>query len=176
MQTWDNSERYGTVSRVLHWGMGLVIVWQLLTVLARLLLDDESALYGFFWGTHREAGFLIFTLVIIRGTWALLNLRTRPPAVSLPAKLGHIVMYLLMLGIPAAALLRQYGSGRPFEPFGIPLMPGFEGDSIDWMMMPANIFHSWFGYLLFALIIGHVAMAIWRRRDPEKKDVLPRMW
>ncbi|MDQ2068791.1 cytochrome b [Natronospira bacteriovora] len=176
MQIWDNRERYGMVSRVLHWGMAAVILWQLFTVLARVLLDDESAMYGFFWGTHRETGFLIFTLVILRGIWALVNIRQRPPSVSLPAKVGHIVLYLLMLGIPAAALLRQYGSGRAFEPFGIPLFPGFEGDRIEWMMVPANTFHSWFGYLLFMLIVGHVAMAIWRHRDPEKTNVLPRMW
>ncbi|MCP1727409.1 cytochrome b561 [Natronospira proteinivora] len=176
MQTWDNTERYGTVSRVLHWGMGLVILWQLLTVLARVFFDDESALYGFFWGTHRETGLLIFLLVLLRGVWALANLSRRPPSVSLPAKLGHITLYLLMIVIPFLALLRQYGSGRAFEPFGIPLFPGFEGDSIDWMMAPATLFHSWAGYLLFSLIIGHAAMAIWRRRDPEKQDVLSRMW
>jgi len=172
----DSADRYGTVSRVLHWGMAVVIVWQLLTVLARLLFDDESALYGFFWGTHRETGLLILLLVSLRGIWALLNVPRRPASVSLPAKLGHIVLYLLMIGIPSLALLRQYGSGRPFEPWGIPLMPGFEGDSIDWMTTPASLFHSWAGYLLFALIIGHVAMAIWRRRDPNKQDVLSRMW
>ncbi|MGB1582972.1 MAG: acyl-CoA dehydrogenase family protein, partial [Solirubrobacterales bacterium] len=48
----------------------------------------------------------------------------RPPSVSLAAKLGHLAFYALLFGIPGFALLRQYGGGKPFEPFGIPLMGG----------------------------------------------------
>ena len=34
-----------------------------------------------------------------------------------------MALYLLMWAVPAIALLRQYGSGRAFAPFGIPLWP-----------------------------------------------------
>ncbi|MDX5503091.1 MAG: cytochrome b/b6 domain-containing protein, partial [Halomonas sp.] len=70
------------------------------------------------------------------------------------------------------ALLRQYGSGRTFEPFGIPLMPGFEGE-IEWMVAPGSLFHGVLGWVLLALIVGHVAMVMWHRRQGQ--DVLGRM-
>jgi cytochrome b561 len=96
--------------------------------------------------------------------------------VSTPALLGHVTLYALVFIVPALALLRQYGSGRVFEPLGIPLFPGFEGERIDWMMAPGNLLHSWLGWLLLALIVGHIGMAYWHRRRPDQPDVLKRMW
>lgn len=175
MQIWDSSERYGTVSRVLHWGIVLLVVWQVLSASSHFFFDD-TAIEAFFWPMHPTTGFLILVFMVVRVVWALTNLSWRPASVSLPAKLGHVVLYLLLLGIPSAALLRQYGSGRAFEPLGIPVFPGFEGEEIEWMMAPANLLHGPLGWILFALAAGHVAMTFWRRRSHGKQDVLPRMW
>lgn len=79
------------------------------------------------------------------------------------------------MGIPSFALLRQHGSGKAFEPFGIPLFPGFSGEKIEWMQAPANLFHGWAGWLLLAMIAGHVIMVIRHRRAAGETNVLPRM-
>lgn len=171
----DNQVTYGRVSRFLHWGMALLLAWQFLSAGAHLLLDD-TAVEAFFWPTHKPLGFALFVLMILRAAWALLHLRVRPPSVNRLASAGHVALYLLVLVVPALALLRQYGSGRAFEPFGIPLMPGFEGERIDWMTAPGNLLHSWLGWLLLVLIVGHVFMAFWHRRRPDQPDVLERMW
>ncbi len=171
----DNQHRYGSVSRILHWGMALLLAWQFLSAGAHLLLDD-TAVEAFFWPTHKPLGFALFVLIVLRAAWALRHLRVRPPSVNRLATAGHVTLYLLVLVVPALALLRQYGSGRAFEPFGIPLMPGFEGERIDWMMAPGNLLHSWLGWLLLVLVAGHVFMAIWHRRRPDQPDVLERMW
>ena len=57
----DSNDRYGTVSRVLHWGMALLLVWQFLSAGAHALLSD-TAVEEFFWGTHKPLGFLLFVL------------------------------------------------------------------------------------------------------------------
>ncbi len=175
MQLRDNAERYGLVSRLLHWGMALVLLWQLLSVAARVLLPD-TAIDDFLWSTHRQTGFLLFVLIGFRIVWALANISRRPPSVSLAARLGHILLYVLLFAVPLLALVRQYGSGRAFEPFGIPLFSGFDGDSIAWMIQPASLAHGALGWTLFALIVGHILMAFWHRRQPGWTDVLPRMW
>ncbi|MEX1081845.1 MAG: cytochrome b/b6 domain-containing protein [Halofilum sp. (in: g-proteobacteria)] len=54
-------------------------------------------------------------------------------------------------------------------------MSGLDGAEIGWLVAPGNLFHSWLGWALLALILGHVAIAIIHRRSPEKEDVLPRM-
>ncbi|WP_236012258.1 cytochrome b [Marinobacter mangrovi] len=171
----DNTERYGQVSRFLHWGMALLILWQFLSAIAHTLIKD-TPLESFLWGTHKPMGLLLLVLVVIRALWALSNLANRPAAINKLAKLGHLGIYLLLLIIPSLALLRQYGSGKPFEPFGVPLFAGFEGEEINWMTAPANLLHSWLGWLLLLTIIGHIAFVIHHRRRADKTDVLPRMW
>lgn len=172
----DNEQRYGRVSRMLHWGMALLIGWQFLSAGAHSLFDD-TAIEAFFWPTHKPVGFLLLVLVVLRIAWALANRGNRPPSVSAPARLGHIALYALVFVTPLLALLRQYGSGRAFEPFGMPLFSGWEEDmEIAWMIEPANFLHGWFGWALLALILGHSVMTYWHRRTPGQPDVLPRMW
>ncbi|AKE51024.1 cytochrome b [Kangiella geojedonensis] len=171
----DNSQRYGQVSRLLHWAMALLILWQFMSAGAHFLFD-ETAVEAFFWPTHKPVGFLILILAVIRVIWALVNVVNRPKAVTLISKLGHISLYLLLLAIPIVALLRQYGSGRSFEPFGIPVFSGFEGEKIKWMTDLGSNFHSTLGWILLALIVGHIAMAVWHRKSKNQQDVLPRMW
>lgn len=170
----DSPERYGTVSRFLHWSMSLLIFWQFATAGAHLLLED-TAIEGFLWPTHKPLGALLLVLVLIRGVWSLYNAGHRPPSLNLPAKLGHLALYTLIIVVPVLALLRQYGSGRAFEPFGIPLMSGFEGGKIEWMMTPGNLLHGWLGWLLLLFVVGHIVMAVFHRRRPEDEDVLARM-
>ena len=78
-----------------------------------------------------------------------------------------------MIAVPGMALLRQYGSGDAFAPFGIPVMPA-RGEKIGWMAVPADLFHYWLGFTLMAVVLGHVAMALLHRLL-WKDDVLSRM-
>ncbi|MEH6499351.1 MAG: cytochrome b [Pseudoalteromonas distincta] len=169
----DSSQRYGAVSRALHWAMALVLGWQFFTTLVRILMED-STLDEFTWGTHRAAGVLLMLLIVLRVIWALINRHRRPASLSLAARLGHLGMYLLMLLVPTLALLRQYGSGRELNVYGLQLMSGFEGERIDWMMAPANLLHGWLGWTLLAMIVGHIGMTLYHRRHPAQ-NVLPRM-
>lgn len=169
----DSELRYGPVSRFFHWGMALILAWQFATAIAHLLFDDTAA-KDFLWGTHKTVGLLLIILIVLRALWSLYNRGHRPPSLSVLARLGHLALYTLMVLVPLIALLRQYGSGRAFAPLGIPLMPGFEGE-IDWMTAPANLLHSWLGWLLLVLIIGHIAMTVVHRRRPQDEDVLARM-
>lgn len=174
MQITDTKERYGFITRLLHWGMALLLLWQFLSAGSHLLLGD-TPVEEFFWATHKPLGFLLLILIFIRSLWALANLSRRPPSVNRMATRGHVALYGLIFLIPSLALLRQYGSGETFEPLGITLFSGFEGDEIAWMVLPANLFHSWFGWALLLMIIGHVFMAFQHRRQPGHVDVLPRM-
>lgn len=171
----DSPTRYGSISRLLHWSMALLLIWQFLSALSHYGFED-TAFESLFWPTHKPLGVILIVLVVIRMVWALVNVARRPPSINLAAKLGHLGLYGLLFFIPAFALLRQYGSGRAFEPFGLPLMSGFEGDKIVWMVEPANLLHGVFGWILLAMIIGHVGMALLHRKQPGQINVLPRMW
>ena len=160
----DHPDGYGRVSRALHWLMAALFAWHFTGASLFMIIPDAPVthLVG---GTHFTMGFTLFLLVLLRGAWGLLNLRRRqghPGALGSAILAGHIALYGLMVAIPALALLRQHGSGKPFTPYGIPLMPGFEG-RIAWMMAPGDALHSLLGWVLLGLVAGHVAMALVHR-------------
>lgn len=170
----DNKQRYGAVSRLLHWGLALMILWQFISASARFFFED-TAIEAFFWPTHKPVGFIILALMMLRLAWALVNVKKRPESINLLAKLGHASLYLLLLAVPMVALFRQYGSGRSFEPFGIPVFSGFEGEKIRWMIDLGSNFHSTLGWILLAFIVGHIAMVKIHQKWG-KHRVLSRMW
>ncbi|ANF57421.1 cytochrome b [Halotalea alkalilenta] len=172
----DSERRFGAISRGLHWAVALLLLWQFAGMLCKVLIGP-SAITGFLVGTHKPLGALLLALIALRALWALGQLKHRPsqPDTLLGwcARLGHLCLYALMLLVPALALLRQYGSGQAFAPFGIPLFAGgFE--PIGWMTAPANALHGWLGWVLLALVAGHVLMVVVHRRLLGD-DVLPRM-
>jgi cytochrome b561 len=171
----DTPQRYGRISRAFHWLMAALFAWQFAGALLYVGIGD-TALTRFVGASHLTLGFTLFVLVGLRGAWGLMNLNRRPPhpgRLGRAATLGHAVIYALMIGVPGLALLRQYGSGKPFSPYGLPLMPGRES-KIAWMTAPADLLHYWLGFTLLAVVLGHAAMAFVHRRL-RKEDVLARM-
>ncbi|MBZ9666423.1 cytochrome b [Pseudomonas sp. LMG 31766] len=166
----DSAQRYGAVSRLLHWAMAALLVWQYLTV----IVPEGHFLESIVGGTHKATGLLLMVLVVIRLLWALYNSSRRPAPVSVLARFGHLALYGLLFVIPFVALLRQYGSGREFVAFGMTIMPGFSDGKIEWMIAPASLLHGNLGWLLLFMVIGHAAMAFIHRRQGGE-DVLARM-
>lgn len=169
---WDSPSGYGAITRALHWGMAALFAWQFAGAVLRVLAED-SAIEGFFWSTHFTLGFTLWLLVLVRGAWGLANLHRRPkhagaPLTALAAKLGHLALYGLMVLVPSLAILRAVGGTRGFSVYGIRLAaPG--GEAISALTAPGAALHGPLGWALLALILGHVAMALWHarvRRDP----------
>lgn len=165
----DTPLAYGTVSRVLHWGMALLFAWQFTGMALKLALG-RMPLVSFFVGTHASVGSLLLLLVLLRAVWALVQRPQRPPHqsgfVGQLALLGHLGLYLLMIVVPALALLRGFGSGKGVRLFGVQLQQP-TGVETGWMVAPGNLLHGNLGWVLLALIAGHVAMVavhryLWR--------------
>lgn len=156
----DSPARYGLVTRVLHWGMAALLAWQFTGMGVKLTLGKHP-LTAFLVGTHKPVGTLLMLAILLRGAWGLSQWRRRPPhprtAIGRLAGLGHALLYALMFYIPTVALLREYGSGRGFAPWGVPLFRQ-TGEQIAWMMAPANLSHGVLAWTLLAVIAGHVAM------------------
>lgn len=169
MQILDTSERYGAVSRLLHWAVAVLILWQFLGMGLKLIFGRNDFV-GFFVGTHQPVGFVIFWLVVIRALWALASRKRRPEhgtgLVAKAAAAGHGLLYALMIAIPTLALLRAWGGTRGFAPFGIEVFAPREPE-IAWATGLANLLHGELGWALAVLIAGHIAMvgvheSLWR--------------
>ncbi len=166
MQRWrDDGLRYGPVSRAFHWIMALLVLWQFSgLVIGRLF--GRSALTDLLNSTHGSLGATILVLAVLRALWGFYNLGDRPVhetgALGILARAGHVLLYLLMLAIPAAAILRAFGSEWGLALYGIQIVPP-GNERVDWMVAPANLLHGMLAWTLLAMVAGHVAMALIHR-------------
>ncbi|KAA0889408.1 cytochrome b [Pusillimonas sp. ANT_WB101] len=163
---WKDSQHvYGLISRQLHWAMALLFAWQFFGMFIKVTVG-RSPLTAFLVSTHRPIGLLLLGLCLLRVFWALANAKRRPAyAATLAgrlARLGHITLYVLMLLIPALALLRQFGSGKAFSVFGVTITEE-TGIEIPWMTAPADLLHGLLAWGLLAVIAGHVLMVVVHR-------------
>lgn len=158
---WDSPNGYGLISRYLHWLMAVLFVWQFASAILRFFVKDVP-IYNFIWPTHSQVGFSLLLLVLVRGVWGLLNISKRPHKTGVSGKLaglGHLVIYVLMFAVPALALLRTYGNGRGFSFLGFKV---FEQTGVQdpALTAPGNAAHGLLGWVLLAVIVGHVLMAL----------------
>ena len=158
----DTPWRYGAISRLLHWVMALLLVWEFTGVISYYIFGKHPVTV-FFTKTHSPIGAVLFCLVVIRALWAFCNRRRRPApspdALGWFARAGHGAMYAVMLVLPSLGLLRAYGSGKGFTPFGMAVFPA-TGGRVDWMVAPANLLHGVLGWTLMALVAGHIIMVV----------------
>ncbi|AZI35147.1 putative cytochrome b561 [Caenibius tardaugens NBRC 16725] len=161
----DSQFYYGSVSRLLHWVMAALLLWQFTGMILKELLG-RTALTGFWGGTHGSVGMLLLALFIVRAVWAFANRAHRPgyrpDLLGKCAALGHFALYALMFIVPSLALLRAFGSGKGVTFFGLQLQAP-TGVKTDWMTAPGNALHGNLAWLFLALILGHVLMVIVHR-------------
>lgn len=151
----DTTAAYGTVSRVLHWLMAAAFVYMLFTVVSWSIDEENFDLLDH----HKSVGFLLLLLAALRLVWSLLN-RRRRPSVNLLARLGHAVLYALMVAVPLVGLMREYGAARSdMRVFGVSVMARAP-ERIEWMTRLGGEWHDTLAWILFALAAGHIVMAL----------------
>jgi cytochrome b561 len=174
----DNQNYYGKVSRTLHWLTAALVILQFSVVLAwRGTGKNTVTLFLDSIGPHGSLGLLILVVTLVRLYWTWLNRKQRPPKApglgGRIASLVHMAFYMLLLFLPAFALLRQYGEGYEIRLYGMTVLPEAERH-IAWMVAPADLLHSPLSWLLAGLMIGHIAMAL-IHRFWFKDNILARM-
>jgi cytochrome b561 len=160
----NGTDRFGWVSRTIHWAMAAGILGML--ALGRYITRMEPSLdrlwlYGF----HKSVGLVILALVVVRVVWH----RISPP----PAPLGgvaawqlrlargaHLTLYALMLAVPVTGWVGSAATGIDVLWFGVTL-PRIAPVSEVWSEV-AFALHEVLTTALIALVFLHVAGALWR--------------
>lgn len=177
MQT--SISRYGTASRALHWVMAILLGWQFSGMISKVTLGKDHALTKILSGNHMQVGTVLFLLICVRILWSLKTLRQRPAHeegfAGMAARIGHIALYALMLIIPSAALIRAWGAERAFAPFGFEIFAARAEQDVNTAAVEfGGNFHGELGWVLLALIVGHIAMALYHH-FVKKDGLLHRM-
>lgn len=170
----DTPQRYGSLSRWFHWGMALLIFWQFLKI-GDLINEGEHWVGQTLVPWHISIGFLIFILGIVRVYWAITQYPHRPPLagpLAPLAKVGHFLLYFVMLLLPILGMSYMVGKGYGLTVFGVQLIAKSE-TGISWLASLGSL-HAPVALLFLLLIIGHIGAALYHHfilRD----DTLKRM-
>lgn len=162
---------YGKFAKFLHWTMAALI---LLNYFVGLTID-KNQLYNF----HKQTGLTILALFIIRVIWRLIS-SYPSPVKSLSniecyaAKLGHLVLYLLMLAIPISGILMVNSYGYPLKFWGVFNIPGIINVQPDSTSEIIARTHGILANSMIAFVAVHVAAAL-KHHIFDKNEVLLRM-
>ncbi len=156
---------WGSVSRLLHWGLGLAIIgmlaygWWMNHIVPR---PDRL----FHRSIHADIGYVVLILMVLRLVWRATN-----PVPALPdgmprwQRLSARVSYLALYGITILVALLGWAHSGAHRPdyaswFGLFRVPQFTSeDSAN-----ARLFEDWhiyMAYALTALIVVHVVAALY---------------
>jgi cytochrome b561 len=177
----NSAERYGLVSRLLHWLMALLILTMIGVGAYMSDLDKEDPLRAQLYTLHKEIGVTLLALAVIRILWILAS---RPPVLPAALQRWEVILaksttgllYLLMLATPIAGYLMTNTGGKPISYFGLYDLPVLMGENHDLHEFLEEV-HAFLAFSILALVGLHVAGAIKHRlidKDPEA-DVLKRM-
>ncbi len=169
----DSPQRYGTITRSLHWLMAVLIAWQALKIFDRID-DGEHWIGETLVPWHVSIGTLLLVLVVLRMVWAATQRASRPaqdPATAFLVRGGHFLLYAGMLLMPVTGILKMLGNGYGLTAFGVTLAA--RGEKTDWMATIGNL-HPPIAWALLALIVGHVGIAL-LHHFVRKDNVLRRM-
>ncbi|MDR2852334.1 MAG: cytochrome b [Burkholderiaceae bacterium] len=126
---WKNTtQRYGRLQIGLHWLMLVLIAAVYALMEFRGIFPKGSAGQDAMKHWHFMLGMLVFVLVILRIVvrWAMPHPRIEPPIPAWQTKLSsvvHVLLYLMMLGLPLAGWLMFSAAGKPVPFFGLELPP-----------------------------------------------------
>ena len=134
MQLANSAERYGAISRALHWltALFVVVAW-ILGIMNDAFPKGESRTAVLFF--HISVGLTIVDLVIMRMLWRYLD----PPRPLDPTEFGswlvawtdpagrivHYCLYLLLFLVPASGVVLQFARGDALPIYGILEIPSF---------------------------------------------------
>jgi len=162
-------QHFNLTARLLHWTMAFAIIAMLFIGVGMM---SSLTLRPWLLNLHQPLGIAILCLALLR----LAN-RLRGPVPALPASvprwqaaaahLSHWLLYLLMIGLPLLGwAVRSAGNWPVTLMAGWVLPPLVPEDPVLYAWL--RLAHGVLAWLLFALILGHLAAALmhaWVFRD-----------
>jgi len=177
---WRNdTERYGALSIGLHWFMFLLLAAVYACIELRELFpkgsDPREALKEWHFMLGLSVLVLVVLRLVIRLTAPVPSIVPQPPTwQNFFAKLMHLALYILMIGMPLGGWLILSAEGKPIPFFGMQL-PALSGESKNLADLAEEI-HEVGGTVGYFLIGLHAAASLFHHyvlRDNTLRRILP---
>ena len=159
----NESNRYGKVSRMLHWTIAILFISLIPMGIFASMIPEDTEYRNAYYVVHKTIGVTVFLLVIVRLIWNRLSLRPSLDSAltSREEKLAHRAhntLYFMMLAIPITG-------------FMMTSYHGYETYFFFWEMQPlweqSEIYQVWGGfhkyllpYLLYIVLGAHILGAL----------------
>lgn len=159
----STTKKYDTVTVILHWVIGIGIL-----ALAGLELFRHEFPKGHFIREglkplHQPAGTALFALIMFRVMWRSLFARVpaeaQRGAASLAAKLMHVALYAMMIGLPLLGILYVFGSNKAID-FGWFSLALPMKDMLGGTAKAMKEMHEAGGIAILVLALVHAAAAL----------------
>lgn len=181
----DGADGWGWVTRLLHWVMAALILFQLGLGIRMTAFTSDLIEQFRLTQIHKNWGVAIFVLALFRVGWRAANRETPGMPAGTPAwqvcaaKASHWLLYALILAMPlsgwvaAAASPTQDLLHMDNAAFGIVLPdPWVPGDALVERL--ANTAHFWSAWLLALVLAIHAGVAL-KHHFIDRDNVLARM-
>ena len=159
----NESNRYGKVSRMLHWTIAILFISLIPMGIFASMIPEDTEYRNAYYVVHKTIGVTVFLLVIVRLIWNSLSRRPSLDSAltSREEKLAHRAhntLYFMMLAIPITG-------------FMMTSYHGYETYFFFWEMQPlweqSEIYQVWGGfhkyllpYLLYIVLGAHILGAL----------------
>ena len=178
MNSGKSADRYHLASIALHWAMLALFIGVYASINLRELFDKGSEPREALKSLHFMLGLLVFGLVWLRLAMRAIYPAPRPQPdlprwQAMAAKLTHLALYALMIGMPLLGWLVLSAAGKPVPFFGLAL-PALIGPDKALAGQLKEI-HEIVGTAGYFLIATHAAAALFHHYV-QRDNVLRSMW
>lgn len=162
----NTPDRFGLVTRALHWAVAGLVVVQL--SLGFRIADLQPGLANLWlYSLHKSIGLTIFALMAIRILWHLASPPPAPQGGGWQARLAkavHWTIYALMVAIPLSGWVASSATGIDILLFDRFVVPPIAPVSESWETAGFAV-HGVATKLLMALLALHIGAALKREMD-----------
>ena len=173
----DTASGYGSVSRILHWGMAAAIFGLFGLGWWMTELSYYSPYYKSAPDLHRSIGVAVFAVLLLRILWRMINPKPLDtdltPFERRASHWVHWSFYPLIAVVSISGYLISTPDGRPIEIFGLFSIPSLiQSKGLE---DTAGIVHWAIAYVIITLAAIHSAAAV-RHYFSGHSQVMVRMW
>ena len=174
----NEGERYGRVSRVLHWFTAILFIAMIPMGIYSSMIPEDVWYRTEYNTVHKTIGLIVLGLLLLRLIWNKVSRRPSLDASLKPlerklARIAHFLLYLLLLSVPVTGYVMTSIHGYPSYLFSLeikPFIPASDAYKI-W-----GLFHKYLlQYLVYLILGAHILGALKHRYIDKQNNAFSRM-
>jgi cytochrome b561 len=175
----NSPESYGSLAKLLHWSIVILIIAQYFLAESAHDLPDGVEKLSII-SNHKSLGMLVLILAVVRIGWRVVNGRN-PAPVPMPgwqtkvAAAGHGLLYLLLLAQPISGWMMSSAANYPVTLFGLFQFPAIVGPDHEAHETLEDV-HEFIFELLLVVAVLHALAALYHHfflKDDSLRRMLP---